>query len=41
MQKCAGIASRYVKLVDSGTDNISRCLVLYAIGTLNFDSIVS
>ena len=32
--------SRHVKLVDSGTDNISYCLVLYATGSLTFDSIV-
>ena len=32
--------SRHVKLVYSGTDNIPYCLVLYATGTLTFDSIV-
>ena len=32
--------SRHVKLVDSGTDYISHCLVLYATGSLTFDSIV-
>ena len=32
--------SRHVKLVDSGTDNISHCLVQYATGSLTFHSIV-
>ena len=32
--------SLHVKLVDSGTDNISHCLVLDATGSLTFDSIV-
>ena len=32
--------SRRVKLVDSETDNLSHCLVLYATGSLAFDLIV-
>ena len=31
--------SRHVKLVDSGADNMSHCLVLYATGSLTFDLI--
>ena len=33
--------SSHLNLVDSGTVNISHCLVLYATGSLTFDSIIN